>query len=169
MDKVNSAEVLRLRAISAVSRDESVRRCAQDDDFVLKSRTSRARSIKSQALGMTVLFRVEDFTRKIYKVTGSERSRGIYSSANLSWKCFSNRRLRDLFQVTVIAKPLNVCPDIQLAGHPLGAAARLPPLHLCVEKRPAYSAQPASAAVLSPTLLNVSVPAVISPGPFDDS
>jgi hypothetical protein len=30
----NTAEVLRLRATSAVSRDKSVRRCAQDDDFV---------------------------------------------------------------------------------------------------------------------------------------
>jgi hypothetical protein len=32
--KVRTAEVLRLRAASAVSRDKSVRRSAQDDDFV---------------------------------------------------------------------------------------------------------------------------------------
>jgi hypothetical protein len=32
--KVSTAEVLRLRATSAVSRDKSVRRSAQDDDFV---------------------------------------------------------------------------------------------------------------------------------------
>jgi hypothetical protein len=34
MGKVRTAEVLRLRAASAVSRDKSVRRSAQDDDFV---------------------------------------------------------------------------------------------------------------------------------------
>jgi hypothetical protein len=34
MGKLSTAEVLRLRATSAVSRDESVRRSAQDDDFV---------------------------------------------------------------------------------------------------------------------------------------
>ncbi len=32
--KISTAEVLRLRAPSAVSRDQSVRRCAQDDDSV---------------------------------------------------------------------------------------------------------------------------------------
>ena len=32
--KVSTAEVLRLRATSAVSRDQSVRRSAQDDDSV---------------------------------------------------------------------------------------------------------------------------------------
>src|ERR1700691_2411852 len=34
MDKISTAEVLRLRATSAVSRYKSVRRSAQDDDFV---------------------------------------------------------------------------------------------------------------------------------------
>src|ERR1700674_1351288 len=34
MGKLSTAEVLRLRATSAVSRDQSVRRSAQDDDFV---------------------------------------------------------------------------------------------------------------------------------------
>src|ERR1700691_5469747 len=34
MGKISTAEVLRLRATSAVSRDKSVRRSAQDDDFV---------------------------------------------------------------------------------------------------------------------------------------
>jgi hypothetical protein len=33
MDKISTAEVLRFRATSAVSRDKSVRRSAQDDDF----------------------------------------------------------------------------------------------------------------------------------------
>jgi hypothetical protein len=34
MGKISSAEVLRLRAASGVSRDQSVRRSAQDDDFM---------------------------------------------------------------------------------------------------------------------------------------
>jgi hypothetical protein len=34
MGKISPPEVLRLRATSAVSRDQSVRRSAQDDDFV---------------------------------------------------------------------------------------------------------------------------------------
>src|SRR5580658_2329060 len=34
MGKISTAEVLRLRATSAVSRDKSVRRSAQDDDSV---------------------------------------------------------------------------------------------------------------------------------------
>jgi hypothetical protein len=34
MGKTSIAEVLRLRATSAMSRDQSVRRFAQDDDFV---------------------------------------------------------------------------------------------------------------------------------------
>ena len=34
MGNLSTAEVLRLRATSAVSRDQSVRRSAQDDDFV---------------------------------------------------------------------------------------------------------------------------------------
>jgi hypothetical protein len=34
MGKISTAGVLRLRAPSAVSRDKSVRRSAQDDDFV---------------------------------------------------------------------------------------------------------------------------------------
>ena len=34
MGKISIVGVLRLRAKSAVSRDRSVRRCAQDDDFV---------------------------------------------------------------------------------------------------------------------------------------
>jgi hypothetical protein len=33
---------------------------------------------------MTILFKVEDFTRKIYKVTGSERSRGTCSAPFLT-------------------------------------------------------------------------------------
>jgi hypothetical protein len=34
MGKISTAEVLRLRATSAVSRNQSVRRSAQDDDSV---------------------------------------------------------------------------------------------------------------------------------------
>jgi hypothetical protein len=34
LGKISTAEVLRLRATSAMSRDKSVRRSAQDDDFV---------------------------------------------------------------------------------------------------------------------------------------
>jgi hypothetical protein len=34
MGKISTAELLRLRATSVVPRDKSVRRCAQDDDFV---------------------------------------------------------------------------------------------------------------------------------------
>jgi hypothetical protein len=34
MGKISTAEVLRLRATSALSRDKSVRRSAQDDDLV---------------------------------------------------------------------------------------------------------------------------------------
>jgi hypothetical protein len=34
MGKISTVGVLRLRATSAVSRDKSVRRSAQDDDFV---------------------------------------------------------------------------------------------------------------------------------------
>ncbi len=34
MGKISTPEVLRLRATSPVSRDQSVRRSAQDDDFV---------------------------------------------------------------------------------------------------------------------------------------
>jgi hypothetical protein len=34
MGTISTAGVLRLRAASAVSPDKSVRRCAQDDDFV---------------------------------------------------------------------------------------------------------------------------------------
>ena len=34
MDKLSTAEVLRLRATSTVSRDQSVRRSAQDDESV---------------------------------------------------------------------------------------------------------------------------------------
>jgi hypothetical protein len=34
MRKISTAEVLRLRATIAVSRDQSLRRSAQDDDFV---------------------------------------------------------------------------------------------------------------------------------------
>jgi hypothetical protein len=37
MGKMSTAEVLRLRATSAVSRDKSVRRSAQDDDSVVVS------------------------------------------------------------------------------------------------------------------------------------
>ena len=40
MGKVSTAEVLRLRATSAVSRDPSVRRSAQDDESVWEVRRS---------------------------------------------------------------------------------------------------------------------------------
>jgi hypothetical protein len=79
MGKISNAEVLRLRATSAVSRDQSVTRSAQDDDSVgepeekqqvppirlapvgmtnsfKKSMTSREKSIKSQPLRMTILW-----------------------------------------------------------------------------------------------------------------
>jgi hypothetical protein len=62
MGKINTAEVLRLRATSAVSRNESARRFAQDDDSVVgiknigSSAKNTKRSKKSQALRMTILW-----------------------------------------------------------------------------------------------------------------
>jgi hypothetical protein len=63
MGKISTAEVLRLRAKSAVSRDKSVRRCAQDDGFVrgleiqlVGYAENTKRSKKSQALRMTFLW-----------------------------------------------------------------------------------------------------------------
>ena len=41
MGKISSAEVLRLRATSAVSRDKSVRRCAQEDVFAASWRRKK--------------------------------------------------------------------------------------------------------------------------------
>src|ERR1700691_338671 len=58
----------------------------------------------------------------------------------------------------------NVCLDIRPAGHLLGVAGRLLRLHRYAGKRPAYSAQSASAAVPSPTSVIASAPAVASPG-----
>ena len=61
MGKLSPAGVLRLRATSAVSRDPSVRRSAQDDGFVgrleykLVEYASPKRSKKSQALRMTII------------------------------------------------------------------------------------------------------------------
>ena len=66
MGKLSTAGVLRLRATSAVSRDESVRRSAQDDGFVggLKGleiqlvgyAENTKRSKKSEPLRMTFLW-----------------------------------------------------------------------------------------------------------------
>ena len=63
MGKLSTAEVLRLRATSAVSRDPSVRRSAQDDDFVggleynwLNMQKTRKDRKKSQRLRMTILW-----------------------------------------------------------------------------------------------------------------
>jgi hypothetical protein len=68
MGKISNAEVLRLRATSAVSRDKSVRRSAQDDGFVggleippVGYAENTKRSKKSQALRMTIL---REFGRK---------------------------------------------------------------------------------------------------------
>jgi hypothetical protein len=62
MGKISTAEVLRLRATSVVSRDKFVRRFAQDDGFVggleiqlVGYAESTKRSKKSQALRMTFL------------------------------------------------------------------------------------------------------------------
>ena len=79
---MSTAEVLRLRATSSVSRDQSVRRFAQDDDSVgepkekpqvpplrfapvgmtnsFRSMTSREKSMKSQPLRMTILWEVDE-------------------------------------------------------------------------------------------------------------
>jgi hypothetical protein len=60
MGKISTAEVLRLRATSAVSRDRSVGRFAQDDGFVWGLETQlvgcrkREKMKKSQALRMTL-------------------------------------------------------------------------------------------------------------------
>src|SRR5260370_41150717 len=43
MGKISSLEVLRLRAIKRVSRDKSVTRFAQDDDFVVSWRCKKQR------------------------------------------------------------------------------------------------------------------------------
>jgi hypothetical protein len=45
MGKISIAGVLRLRATSAVSRDKSVRRFAQDDDFVASWRCKNQRRL----------------------------------------------------------------------------------------------------------------------------
>src|ERR1700722_44504 len=48
MGKVGTAEVLRLRATNAVSRDKSVRRSAQDDGFVgILKKTSKVAPVLS--------------------------------------------------------------------------------------------------------------------------
>src|SRR5580692_1008042 len=67
MGKLSTAEVLRLRARSAVSRDPSVRRSAQDDDFVggleiqmVGYAENTKRSKKSQALRMTILWEFDE-------------------------------------------------------------------------------------------------------------
>jgi hypothetical protein len=46
MGKISTAEVLRLRAPSAVSRDKSVRRSAQDDVFVVSWRCKKPASFR---------------------------------------------------------------------------------------------------------------------------
>jgi len=53
MGKISTAEVLRLRATSAMSRDESVRRSAQDDDFVgiLKKNIPKKLAVWDAVLG----------------------------------------------------------------------------------------------------------------------
>jgi hypothetical protein len=64
MGKISIAEVLRLRATSAVSRNQSVRRSAQDDDSLEGIEKHRVgckkheRSKKSQTLRMTILWGV---------------------------------------------------------------------------------------------------------------
>jgi hypothetical protein len=58
LGKISTAEVLRLRAPSAVSRDKAVRRCAQDDVFV--------RGLEIQLVGICRKH------VKIEKVTGSQ-------------------------------------------------------------------------------------------------
>ena len=57
MGKTSTAEVLRLRATSAVSRDKYVRRCAQDDGFVA---------------GVEIQLVDAENTKRSEKVTGSQ-------------------------------------------------------------------------------------------------
>jgi hypothetical protein len=77
MGKISAAEILRLRATSAVSRDQSVRRFAQDDDSVgeLTERKPCAgagrTAVSSASLRMTIHLKLEDFARKINKVTAA--------------------------------------------------------------------------------------------------
>jgi hypothetical protein len=67
MGKITALGVLRLRATSAVSRDKSVRRSAQDDVFVrgleiqlVGYAENTKRTKKSQALRMTSLWGFEE-------------------------------------------------------------------------------------------------------------
>jgi hypothetical protein len=64
--KISITGVLRLRAISAVSRDRSAKRFAQDDGFVA--------GLKHSWLGM-------QNTRKIEKVTGSQHDGFVWELA----------------------------------------------------------------------------------------
>jgi hypothetical protein len=50
MGKISTAGVLRLRAASAMSHDKSVRRSAQDDDFVASWRDKKQRQVSAYAL-----------------------------------------------------------------------------------------------------------------------
>ena len=55
MGKISTLGVLRLRATSAVARDKSVRRCAQDDDFVgvLKKNIPNKLALMGRSLGLS--------------------------------------------------------------------------------------------------------------------
>jgi hypothetical protein len=73
MGKISTAEVLRLRATSAVSPDQSVRRCAQDDDSAGEpEEKQQVPPLRFAPVGMTISFKLEDFALKIYKVTDSQ-------------------------------------------------------------------------------------------------
>src|ERR1700728_3415820 len=50
MGEISTVGVLRLRAASAMSRDKSVRRSAQDDDFVASWRDKKQRQVSAYAL-----------------------------------------------------------------------------------------------------------------------
>jgi hypothetical protein len=66
MGKISTAGVLRLRATSAVSRDKSVRRSAQDDDFVEVSTKNILKKLARMALRTGLLSAVPGGTGSRY-------------------------------------------------------------------------------------------------------
>jgi hypothetical protein len=68
MGEISTAEVLRLRATSAVSRDPSVRRSAQDDESVE---------------GLKNIYLVVQKTPKVEKVTGSQDDESVEGLKNI--------------------------------------------------------------------------------------
>src|SRR5580658_3483307 len=87
MDKISTAEVLRLRATSAVSRDQSVRRFAQDDDSVgvlTKSILNKLALIgHGPGLEVWVIFR-SPLTKKLIDEPLAQPNRRIVPSAQIN-------------------------------------------------------------------------------------